>query len=380
MYDTLIQEINAYIKANANNEITGQGLNVILNSIVSALGTGANFYGIATPNTKPAENQYPKFYIAFTPGNYSNFNFSGAQPAFNSGFAILCDETGTNVWSMYVKNIKAGLTRFIIDAKIKNNVLSTNKLLYIKAAGRMANNSFFEIFEVDTDNNAEQLFTTFSEKTTLSGRKTHLVPVPQAPNMNLYVSVNWDELIVDYPERFTIEETRFPETAYIDNAEQLEIDSINSRLRLTEFISGFNADTELDLFTRTAVLTSSDTLSAYLVPSFINPETFTDAQNMPWSGSNKIMYSMDPVPSTTQRYILKLIPNNFPGQNIYYVYIPNISNIDDTITIETYDTATGSIVINSALYTIHANSILEVTVLIQQDIPDIHYSCREFVS
>ena len=70
----LKEAIANVIKANGNQEITGQVLQNTLNSIVTNVGEHATFAGIATPKTNPGTPDGPVFYFANTPGVYSNFS------------------------------------------------------------------------------------------------------------------------------------------------------------------------------------------------------------------------------------------------------------------------------------------------------------------
>ena len=73
-YSSLKATINANIKANNNQEITGSIMNSVLNAMVNSLGAGYQFIGVATP-TNPGSAQTPDykcFYIATTPGTYTN--------------------------------------------------------------------------------------------------------------------------------------------------------------------------------------------------------------------------------------------------------------------------------------------------------------------
>ena len=72
-YSDLIQTINDSIKSNGNQEITGPVLNEVLQAMVSSLGEGYQFMGVATPNTNPGTPDEKVFYIATEPGMYANF-------------------------------------------------------------------------------------------------------------------------------------------------------------------------------------------------------------------------------------------------------------------------------------------------------------------
>ena len=72
-YTQLLKIISDNIKANGNQEITGQLLGGILQMMVATLGEGYQFMGIATPDTNPGTPDGNVFYIAVGPGTYSNF-------------------------------------------------------------------------------------------------------------------------------------------------------------------------------------------------------------------------------------------------------------------------------------------------------------------
>lgn len=73
-YNGLIATISAAIRANGNEEITGQLLQGVLLTIVNKLGDGYQFGGIATPSGTPAADADARvFYLAFQAGTYTNF-------------------------------------------------------------------------------------------------------------------------------------------------------------------------------------------------------------------------------------------------------------------------------------------------------------------
>ena len=72
-YKSLQTTINANVKRNGNQEITGQILNSVLNAMVDTLGTGYSFAGVATPATNPGTPDAKVFYIANGKGSYTHF-------------------------------------------------------------------------------------------------------------------------------------------------------------------------------------------------------------------------------------------------------------------------------------------------------------------
>lgn len=73
-YEILKAAIRAVIKQNGNNEITGDLLQQQLLAMVSSLGANYQFVGVATPTSNPGTPDQNVFYIAGTPGVYSNFS------------------------------------------------------------------------------------------------------------------------------------------------------------------------------------------------------------------------------------------------------------------------------------------------------------------
>lgn len=72
-YKSLKTTINANVKRNGNQEITGQILNSVLTAMVDTLGTGYSFAGVATPATNPGTPDAKVFYIANDKGTYTHF-------------------------------------------------------------------------------------------------------------------------------------------------------------------------------------------------------------------------------------------------------------------------------------------------------------------
>lgn len=72
-YNSLKTTIDANIKQNGRQEITGQILNSVLNQMVTTLGAGYQFAGVATTATNPGSPDAKVFYIANGKGTYTNF-------------------------------------------------------------------------------------------------------------------------------------------------------------------------------------------------------------------------------------------------------------------------------------------------------------------
>lgn len=77
-YQTLINSIQSNIYNNGNNEITGDLLQQVLISMITALGAGYQFAGIATPSTNPGTPDERTFYLGAS-GTYPNFGSAVIQ-------------------------------------------------------------------------------------------------------------------------------------------------------------------------------------------------------------------------------------------------------------------------------------------------------------
>ena len=73
-FNALQAVINAYIKKNGVQAITGQILNGVLTGMVNALGKGFTVAGEASPSTDPGLMTGPVAYIAHTAGTYTHFD------------------------------------------------------------------------------------------------------------------------------------------------------------------------------------------------------------------------------------------------------------------------------------------------------------------
>ena len=100
-YKSLKTTINANVKRNGNQEITGQILNSVLNAMVDTLGTGYSFAGVATPSTNPGTPDAKVFYIANGKGSYINFG----------GLQVTEDEVVVLYWDSLWHKESTGIAR-----------------------------------------------------------------------------------------------------------------------------------------------------------------------------------------------------------------------------------------------------------------------------
>lgn len=100
-YTELKAAIAAVIKTNGNNEITGAIMQNVLDTIVSTVGANRTFVGIANADTNPGLPDGNVFYIAYTAGNYVNFQYGATNLTVSPGeLAILYSRR--NDWDKYV--------------------------------------------------------------------------------------------------------------------------------------------------------------------------------------------------------------------------------------------------------------------------------------
>lgn len=90
-YEELKAAVASVIKANGNQEITGQVLQNTLTTLISQIGVNATFAGIATPSTAPGTPDQNVFYIVRKSGTYPNFN----AIVLDNEIAILSNKSGT---------------------------------------------------------------------------------------------------------------------------------------------------------------------------------------------------------------------------------------------------------------------------------------------
>ena len=126
-YTELKAAIAAVIKANGNNEITGAIMQNVLNTIVSTVGANKTFVGIANADTKPGTPDGNVFYIAYTAGNYVNFQSGAGNLTVNPGeLAILYN--GTADWGKYVIGMSSD--GVIALANTTNQINATGRYAY----------------------------------------------------------------------------------------------------------------------------------------------------------------------------------------------------------------------------------------------------------
>ena len=126
-YNSLKTTINASIKQNGNQEITGQILNSVLNQMVTTLGAGYQFAGVATldPATDPGTPDAKVFYIANGKGTYTNFG----------GVNVTEDDVVVLYWDSSWHKVSTGIAS---NAKLTEFDKTINDEIYAISVGKQS--------------------------------------------------------------------------------------------------------------------------------------------------------------------------------------------------------------------------------------------------
>lgn len=143
-YNVLKQSIAAVVKANGNEEITGDLLQQVLIAMVDVLGAGYQFAGLAVPTTNPGTPDAKMFYIATQAGTYSNFCspapvLTGEQVAilrFSTSWTAVVLDIPTKA---YVDNALSGKVDKVEGKGLSANDLTNELVTLINGAFQKAN-------------------------------------------------------------------------------------------------------------------------------------------------------------------------------------------------------------------------------------------------
>lgn len=120
-YSVLKAAVEAVVKTNGNEEITGANLQSTLESIIDSLGAGYQFVGVATTSTSPGTPDENVFYIA-PAGTYENF---GTSYTVKAGFLGVFRYNGS--WSKSMVEIFNAIQNGVLNVNLLDgyNYLST---------------------------------------------------------------------------------------------------------------------------------------------------------------------------------------------------------------------------------------------------------------
>ena len=123
-YNSLKTTIDANIKQNGRQEITGQILNSVLNQMVTTLGAGYQFAGVATTATNPGTPDAKVFYIANGKGTYTNFG----------GLEVTEDEVVVLYWDSSWHKVSTGIAsqEKLTELESEVNLLASDRISLIE--------------------------------------------------------------------------------------------------------------------------------------------------------------------------------------------------------------------------------------------------------
>ena len=137
-YRNLKNAIKSVIKANGNQEITGDILQNALLSIINSLGAGYQFVGIATPETNPGILDQKVFYIANGKGTYTNFG--GIEVNEDEVVILTFDDTWKKLATGIVSTEKLSnvMKQMIYDVTVNNNGATFDSLSALLSSANLS--------------------------------------------------------------------------------------------------------------------------------------------------------------------------------------------------------------------------------------------------
>ena len=182
------------IKANGNQEITGQVLQNVLNSIISNVGQNATFIGVATPTTNPGVPDGPVFYLAGE-GIYANFS----NLVIDTGQLGILIWNGS--WSKQILEIGAGSGNMILEwntdvATTRKQVLSKYRksllqISYKSADGDVINEQYIGTSITDTEWSKDSNWERIPNQEQLTELSNNLLYLENANNLNPNFIDDW---------------------------------------------------------------------------------------------------------------------------------------------------------------------------------------------
>ena len=270
--ELLKASIRNVIKANGNQEITGDIMQQTLIAIVDALGKGYQFMGVATPATNPGAPDHKVFYIANGTGIYANFG----------GLNITEDEVMLLTYDSTWQKVATGIAGEEAVTNVKNGVAALERDLgqyaelpsvamtaettgkYINADGEFVDDADFNIaaigvvvvgntYELYMSSAAKMklgvaLFVARIKTTTTSGtERIEYVPLFSAMSTDIptsgYVCFEameaYSDVLVcyraDVPEAATLRVRRYGTKASVAT----QINNLRKKVDLKSFVDGY---------------------------------------------------------------------------------------------------------------------------------------------
>lgn len=137
-YRNLKNAIKSVIKANGNQEITGDILQNALLSIINSLGAGFQFVDVATPETNPGIPDQKVFYIAKGKGVYENFGRLNVNE--DEVVLLIYDETWQKLATGIVSTEKLSnvMKQMIYDVTVNNNGATFDSLSALLSSANLS--------------------------------------------------------------------------------------------------------------------------------------------------------------------------------------------------------------------------------------------------
>lgn len=128
-YQLLKADIDEKVYQNGHQEITGENLNFVLNQMVTTLGAGYQFAGVATTATNPGTPDAKVFYIANGKGTYTNF---GGLEVTEDDVVVLYYDTE---WHKVATGIASQAKLTELDQKVEKLDIETINATYTTNEG-----------------------------------------------------------------------------------------------------------------------------------------------------------------------------------------------------------------------------------------------------
>lgn len=203
-YNSLKSTIDANIKQNGVQAITGQILNSVLNAMVTTLGAGYQFAGVATTATNPGSPDAKVFYIANGKGTYTNFG----------GLEVTEDDVVVLYWDSSWHKVQTGIASQEILSELEE------EMSYIIGSPEI---------ELDLQSYEQRKYIPYGNTWNLAGAKHIAIPVVNGESY--IVSVN-TATVYALLKSYTIPSTSADIVDYCDGFTDSKPISANSSIQI----------------------------------------------------------------------------------------------------------------------------------------------------
>lgn len=295
-YSVLKAAVQAVVKTNGNQEITGANMQSTLISIINSLGTGYQFMGVATPSTSPGTPDYNVAYIGGA-GTYANFGTSVTVPVGSIGVfkyngSWTSEMVVINTFFENLGNINIDkMLSFFKSIKIYNTTDSTKRMCALEVWKNRNNDGTYRIF---FNNYGENTYFMYSNETT---PKEHIIYTDEN-GVVIDLHVDWTAVpdnaitLFQNPRDFNTNVVSFdcyindPQNEVIKNELEQEIDEVRVK------VDG-----------QTLLSYTSDDMSDFTVGYYL-PKNSTSFSESNLQANGNLCYTYFEIPSTDETYIL----------------------------------------------------------------------------